>query len=134
MSSFLSTLRTILGNRRRASRRPVSVPVSVSVLSSIARNARWPTPLAGHTRDLSLTHLAVVVPSIRIGSRYLTARDSRLLIALDLADETVEIEGSPVRYDKITGGGESGHLIVAKIRRISENRREFYADYLRSLG
>lgn len=74
------------------------------------------------------------MPSIRIGSRYLTARDSRLLINFSLSDEKIEIEGTPVRYDKIENDAQGGHLIVAKIRRISDAGRALYADYIRSLG
>lgn len=134
MRSLFSSLRTFLGNRRRGARCHASLPVNVSVISSITRNACWPTPLVGRTQDLSPTHLSVIVPSIRIGSRYLTARDSRLLINFNLSDEKIEIEGTPVRYDKIEDDAQGGHLIVAKIRRISDAGRALYADYIRSLG
>lgn len=133
MGSVFSTLRTILGNRRRGARCPANLPVNVSVISSITRNACWPAPLIGRTQDLSPTHLSVVVPSIRIGSRYLTARDSRLLIDFHLLDERIEIEGTPVRYDKIEDNAQGGHLIVARIRRISDAGRAHYAEYIRSL-
>ncbi|MEJ7710620.1 MAG: hypothetical protein WKF84_12305 [Pyrinomonadaceae bacterium] len=135
MNSLLSGLRSFLGNRRRCARCQASLPVSVSVASSIASNTRWPAPLIGHTRDLSATHVALIVPSIRIGSRYLTARDSRILVDLNLMDEKIEIEGTPVRYDKIENDADKGgHLIVAKIRRISDTGRALYAEYIRSLG
>lgn len=138
MSSIISALRKVFGNRRRGVRLKANLTASVSVLSADARliNARWGPQLQGHTHDLSSTHLSVVVPSIRIGSRYLTARDSKLLISLQLPDEQVQIEGTPVRYDKLTeeGAGQPGHLIIAKIRRISEAHRSIYSGYLRTLS
>ncbi|MEJ7617789.1 MAG: hypothetical protein WKF30_12690 [Pyrinomonadaceae bacterium] len=134
MRSVLSILRSMLGNRRRNLRCQADLSVSVSVISSIAQNARWPAPLIGRVHDLSATHLALIVPSIRIGSRYLTARDSRLLIAFELSDKKIEIEGTPVRYDKIEDAAQGGHLIVAKIRRISDASRALYADYICSLN
>jgi hypothetical protein len=74
------------------------------------------------------------VPAIRIGSRYLTAPDSRLLITLDLPGGTIGFEGLTQRYDQLElDGNEKSYFLAVKIRQISESDRARYLDYLRTL-
>jgi hypothetical protein len=55
-------------------------------------------PLQGYTRDISESGLAIIVPSLRLGSLYLTAAAAKLrIVILDLPTGEVEIEASPVR-------------------------------------
>ena len=118
-------LRELVGNNRRAPRREARLHVSVVPLDARARatgGVRRASQLEGHTRDLSATGLAFVVPAIHVGGRYLTGEDRKLRIALDLPPGPVQFHASPVRYERLDED-ETGYLIGAHIMEMTESDR-----------
>lgn len=136
MASLIARFRKFIGNRRYAARRKAELSCSISVIEPNARlkNARQPPPVAGRTRDVCASHLAIEVGAIRVGSRYLTAPDSRLSVLLELPSGSIEFEGATTRYERIEEDGYAkGYLIAVNVRRLSEDDRGRYFDFLRSL-
>src|SRR3954463_3419529 len=76
--SIVGRLRALAGNRRRAQRFMIRLEAGLT-LSVAAPTAKKGSPegarslkLAGHTRDISATGLALIVPAIRVGGNYIT--------------------------------------------------------------
>lgn len=140
MTPFINHMRKFIGDRRRHKRRRVDLLLTITVVTGSAvmnattTTARNLAPMAGLTHDLSDSHLAIEVPSIRLGGRFLTAPDSRLLITLELPKEQIEFQGTAIRYEKLgEDRGGKGYLIGVVIERIRDEAREHYQEYLRSL-
>lgn len=136
MASIVSHIRKLIGNRRQQKRRKADLLLTVSVITGnpSADITRRTAALAGLTHDLSASHLAINVPTIRLGDRYLTAPDSILQIVLDLPKEKIEFQGTAVRYEKqVVGDGGKSYLIAVKIRRMSEGAHRHYQEYLSTL-
>lgn len=134
--SIVGRLRSFIRDRRGERRRSVHLPVSVSLinLSAHRNGARGARLVDGHTHDISANGLSLIVPVIRIGENYLTGEDRRLQVRLELPVGPVDIEASPVRYERLEErSDESGYLIGVRIRRMSEGDRARYREYLKSL-
>ena len=125
-------LREVFGNRRRAPRYKIQLAVAVSLLDSRART--HPASLEGYTRDISATGLALILPAIRIGDRYLTGGSHMLRIMLKLPGGPVQLHGLPVRYEQLEEGEtQTGYLIGLEIKEMSEQDRALFDQYLRTL-
>ncbi len=135
--SIAARLREYFGNRRRARRYRVRLPFSVSLLdkkSKAQESAHHAPGLVGETRDISASGLALIVPAIRIGERYLTGEGRTLLIALELPAGIALIRAAAVRYKPLEQEGtEKGYLIGARITEMSDEGRALLLDYLKSL-
>jgi hypothetical protein len=131
-------LREIVADRRnsprRRAQRQARLLFNVSVLSDDAVGSRTQTiPLVGFTRDISETGLALIVPSLRIGDRYLVDEGCTLRVVLvDLPTGEIEIYATPRRYEELQGA-EPGHLIGVEITDISEIDRSRLNQYLNML-
>jgi hypothetical protein len=89
--------------------------------------------LAGYTRDISATGLALIVPAIRIGEHYLAGEERRLRVVLELPSGPIDLVATPVRYEPIDEDeNEQGFLIGARITEISSQDRERLTSYLKS--
>jgi PilZ domain len=87
--------------------------------------------VAGHTVDISAHGLAVVLHAQNIDEQYLTGREGSMAIELDLPNGlSIEIQATPVRYEKL----DEGYLIGARISEMSERDRGLFAEYLRELA
>jgi hypothetical protein len=87
--------------------------------------------VGGHTTNLSAIGLAVFLRAQNIDPQYLTSGGSSMSIELDLpSGVSIEIEATPVRYEK----REDGYLIGARITAISDRDRELYEEYLREIA
>jgi hypothetical protein len=87
--------------------------------------------VAGHTENLSAIGLAVVLHAQNIDPQYLTSGESLMAIELDLPSGlSIEIEATPVRYEK----RNDGYLIGARINAMTDRNRELYEDYLAELS
>lgn len=131
---FIGRLRDLTGNHRRNPRYRVRLPVRVSLLELTRRIQgidRLPA-LTGSTHDISATGLGLVVPSIRIGERYLTDGDHMLRITCALPSGDVELRVRPVRYTPLDDEAR-GYLIGAHITAINTTDSARLADYLRTL-
>jgi hypothetical protein len=107
---------------------------NVSVISEETGESRTQTiPLVGFTRDISEKGLALIVPSLRVGDRYLIDEGCRLrVVLLDLPTGEVEIFCTPRRYQELQGA-EAGHLIGVEITEMSDNDRFRFTQYLQTL-
>jgi PilZ domain len=138
--SIASRLREIVGNRRRAPRYVthlevgLALSVSLSSLKPRARDDGQALRLAGYTRDISATGLALIVPAIRIGGQYITGENRTLEILLKLPSGTITVKATPVRYSPLDEEGvDTGYLIGAQIVHMSEEDRARFDAYLRTL-
>jgi hypothetical protein len=122
LRSIAGRLREFVGNRRHAPRYATRVAVAVAP----------PFALEGYTRDLSANGLAVVLPAIRVGGRYLAGENATLRLTLKLPEATIQLRAVPARYEKLEGE-EAGYLIGLKITELDERDRALYAEHLRGL-
>lgn len=88
---------------------------------------RLPT-LNGHTLDVSISGLALIVPAIRIGEHYLAGADRKLHVKLELPSGPIEMKVVTVRYEDLEDG--SGYLIGARIIEISDADRASFQKYV----
>jgi hypothetical protein len=139
--AIASRLRELVGNRRRAPRYVthlevgLALSVSVSNTKANARGEGQSLKLAGYTRDISATGLALIVPTIRIGGQYLTGENRTLEILLKLPSGTIKVQATPVRYSPLDeDGADTGYLIGAQIVRMSEEDRARFDTYLETLA
>jgi hypothetical protein len=133
---LLGRFRGTVGNRRRAPRYDARISFSVSVLDEGAgnENAQPPRTLVGHTRNLSETGFALIVPSLRLGASRLDDGNVTLRLKLDLPAETVEIHAAPVRSQPLgEGDKDKGYFIGAKITQLSDGARAQLVKFLRGL-
>ena len=93
-----------------------------------------PLRLVGHTRNISETGLAFIVPTLRIGDEFAHVIGSRLLIRLYLPAGHVEIHATPVRYEQLSqSSSERGYLIGVRITEMTDNEWVRMVEYVRSL-
>jgi c-di-GMP-binding flagellar brake protein YcgR len=132
--AIAARVREYVGNRRRAQRYHVRLSVSVApapkarpVRVSVDRNA-----LYGHTRDISSTGLALILPAIRISNVYLAGEGRELEILLEHEDDPVVVYATPVRYEKLDEEAEEkGYLLGVQIVEMSDADRERYMSLLK---
>jgi len=123
-----SRLRQFVGERRRARRAAVSLPVTVSLVPFSARsNGHRRQTVDGHTLDISATGLGLILPAIRIRDSYLTGEDRKLWLKLELPDDPVEMQVQPVRYESLEG---EGYLVGVHITEISEEHQAAYIHHI----
>jgi hypothetical protein len=135
---LLGRLRGVVGDRRRASRYPVRLFFSVSVLagdeSQQQQEELSPQTLVGRTRNLSESGVGFVVPSLFLGTGCLNDEGSTLRLMLDLPSGKIEIYVEPVRSQQLGESDEgSGHFVGARITHMSDAARARYISYLRGL-
>src|SRR5229473_6617507 len=83
--------------------------------------------VAGHTVNISEMGLAVVLHAQNIDEQYLLGAEGSMAIELDLPNGlSIEIQATPVRYEKL----DEGYLIGARISEMSERNKEFFDAYL----
>lgn len=134
----ITRLREIVADRRQAARfkaqRKARLLFNVSVVSDETGESRTQTiPLVGFTRDISETGLALVVPSLRIGDRYLVDEGCTLrVVLLDLPTGEAEVYATPVRYEELQEP-EIGHLIGVQITGMDDEDRSRLLQYLKTL-
>lgn len=127
---IVSQLRRFIGNRRRSKRVRVrlSFTLSLSDPRVNTNGSRRLPSLKGHTSDVSITGLALVVPAIRIGEHYLAGADRKLHVKLDLPSGPVEMMVVTVRYENLEDG--SGYLIGSRILEMSDADQASFQKYV----
>jgi hypothetical protein len=133
---LMGRLRGAVNNRRRAPRYDARLSFSISVLEEGAdsESTRPSRTLVGRTRNISETGFALIVPSLRLGTRRLDDGNSTLRLMLDLPTGIVEIHIVPVRsYQLGEGESDTGHFIGARITHQSDDARARLERYLRGL-
>jgi hypothetical protein len=127
---IVAQLRRFIGNRRHSRRVRTRLTFTLSLSdprASTNGSRRLPT-LNGHTLDVSVTGLALIVPAIRIGEHYLAGADRKLYVKLELPGGPVEMKVVSVRYEDMEDG--SGYLIGARILEISDADRTSFEKYI----
>ncbi|OLE52374.1 MAG: hypothetical protein AUG51_18345 [Acidobacteria bacterium 13_1_20CM_3_53_8] len=117
---------------RHRARLDASLQFSTLVIESelTAEGMRRMLAVAGTTRDLSESGMALVVPLAQVDEHYLALENCTLQIMLELPDGAIEIEAKPVRYEKV--GGD--YLIGAEIIKMADDDRATLLAYLRTLS
>ena len=127
---IVSQLRRFIGNRRHSRRVRVRLRFTLSLSDPRVNtngSRRLPT-LDGHTLDISITGLALIVSAIRIGEHYLAGADRKLHVKLELPSGPVEMKVVTVRYEDLEDG--SGYLIGARILEMSDADRKSFDKYV----
>jgi hypothetical protein len=133
---IVSSLRRFIGNRRHSKRvrARLSFTLSLSDPRVNSNGSRRLPRLNGHTLDVSLSGLALIVPAIRIGEHYLAGHERKLHVKLDLPTGPVEMKVSTVRYESLEESGEeSGYVIGARIADMSDQDRATYNSFIAKL-
>jgi hypothetical protein len=138
--SIASRLRSFVGNRRAAQRYMTHLEAGLAL--SVALPGAKPRgeatgkalKLAGYTRDISATGLALIVPAIRIGGQYITGENRTLDITLKLPSGQIQVQATPVRYSPLEEEGtDTGYLIGVQIKDMSDKDRLIFDAYLETL-
>src|ERR1051325_5402708 len=127
---IVSQLRRLIGNRRhsRRVRARLSFTLSLSDQRVSSNGSRRLPTLDGHTLDVSVTGLALIVPAIRIGEHYLAGADRKLHVKLELPSGPIEMKVATVRYESLED--EGGYLIGARILEMSDTDRVSFEKYV----
>lgn len=132
LRDIASRLRQFVGNRRYAPRLKTRLAVAVSLLD--ARPRAYPSALEGYTRDISACGLALILPAVRIGERYLTGDGHLLRITLRLPAASVQIHGTAARYERLGDEDpDTGYLVGIRIKEMTDQDRALFDDHLRAL-
>ena len=139
--SIAGRLREFVGNRRVAPRYVTHLEVGLALnvtLPGVGAGARkddgQPVRLAGYTRDISASGLALIVPSIRVGGQYVTGENRRLRIMLKLPTGPIEIHATPVRYSPLDDDAvDTGYLVGVQIVSMSDEDRARFNSYLEKM-
>lgn len=140
LRSIISQLRQHVGNRRAAPRYTTHLEaaliLSVSLSDGGSRSGADAPPfrLAGYTRDISESGLALIMPAIHIGGQYLTNQSRTLDITLKLPSGPIHLQATPARYSPLEDDTkDTGYIIGVRITQIGERERAQYNAYLEKL-
>lgn len=134
--SIASRLRGLVGNRRRSPRFKAHVPFSLQIARrQVKSTVMRPAPtLSGHTRDLSATGLALLLPSILLGEQHLTGEGRTLLITLELPAGPIKMQAVPARYERQDEERpEHRYLVCVHITQMSTADWSSFEKYLQEL-
>lgn len=129
----MSRLRRFIGNRRGSKRvrTRLTFTLSLSDPRVSSNGARRLPSLDGHTLDVSMTGLALIVPAIRIDEHYLAGADRKLHLKLELPSGPVEMKVASARYESLED--DTGYLIGARILEMSDTDRAAFQQYVAKL-
>jgi hypothetical protein len=126
----------LLGGYSYAQRHGLRLPVNVSLLhvKSAAVSVPCSPAVAGYLLNISRTGLALVVPSLRFGNRFLVSEHPPLGVWIELPGGSVNIQMTPVRYDRLNGAqADCGYVIGGRIVRMADADRERLARHIQGL-
>jgi hypothetical protein len=140
LRSIVNRLRERVGNRRAAPRYATHLEAALILSVSVSEGGNKPqskgTPLrlAGYTRDISESGLALIMPAIHISGQYLNSQNRILEINLKLPTGQIQLQATPVRYSPLGDDAkDTGYLIGVQITQISPRDRAHYNAYLEKL-
>ena len=134
--AIVARARQYVGDRRRTERLVARLPFSLSLVSvtKSLNGTRRVSSVDGHTLDLSVKSLALIVPRITLGEHHLVGENRNFNLSLELPDGPIQLQASPVRYERLDEHrSEQGYLIAVKIVNISEDDRERFEEYIANL-
>ncbi|HEX8494843.1 MAG TPA: PilZ domain-containing protein [Pyrinomonadaceae bacterium] len=140
LRSIISQLRQHVGNRRAAPRYTTHLDAALILSISLSEGVNKaeaggpPLRLAGYTRDISESGLALIVPAIHIGGQYLTNQDRTLDITLKLPTGPIQLQAMPVRYSPLEDDAkDTGYIVGVRITQMGQQERVRYNAYLEKL-
>lgn len=132
--SAVSRARMYFKDRRRSPRLQVRLAFSLTVIrpTKLKRVNSSDRALKGHTRDLSVNGLALLLPQIQLDGYHLASEDREMQLMLELSGGVVSMVVVPKRYEKLERA-ELGcnYLIGARIVRIDPEDRSRYQDFMK---
>lgn len=124
--SVVSRVRVYFKDRRQSPRAHTRVLFSISIRRKARSNGAPAADrtLKGHTRDVSITGLAMMLPQVHLEGHHLAAESRELQLTLELPGGAIPMVVVPKRYEKLDEA-ELGcnYLIGAKIVQISDEDR-----------
>ncbi|HEY3103290.1 MAG TPA: PilZ domain-containing protein [Pyrinomonadaceae bacterium] len=124
--SVVSRVRVYFKDHRQTPRLRVRLLFSIAVSRKARANGAAPQDrtLKGHTRDISASGLALMLPQIHLDGYHLAAEGRELQVTLELPTGTMPLVVIPRRYEKLEES-ELGcnYLIGARIVQITEEDR-----------
>ena len=134
--SITARLRKFVSDRRCAKRYTVRLSCQVEFAAKSTMNGRQAsTSIEGHTSDISADGVALILPAIRIGDRYLAGENLPLLLHLKLPAQTIEIHAVAVRYDAFADEDQgTGYMVGMRITKLGQEDRGQYVEYLAQLA
>ena len=118
--------------RPRAPRHQVRLPFSISLLGNDG-DSQPHLRLVGHTRNVSLTGMALIVPSVQLGYRKLVDRGAVLRIRFALSTGVTEVEATPTRFVRLgDADGDVGYLIGVRILHMMDKERRLFIRRMRT--
>lgn len=135
--SLVSHLRRFVGDRRRTKRHRARLAFTLSLAGTAIKvnGARQSAALKGHTLDVSVDGVALIVPSILLGEHHLIGENRKLNVKLDLPEGMIEMKVAPIRYESLEEHEtETGYLIGARIVEMSETDRVRFTEYLTGIN
>jgi DNA-binding response OmpR family regulator len=119
------------GAARHKTRRAARLMFTVESAAEGPRTAA----LIGHTHDISMAGLALVVPCVREGDREFYGKTAGLRLTLSLPTGDVSIEATPARYEWLDPEGPGRRFLVgARITGMGAGARALFEQYLGALG
>ena len=134
--SVVSQLRRFVGDRRHARRMKARLPFTLSLAGAAisVNGSKRSHIMKGHTLDVSMNGLALVVPTILLGEHHLVGENRRLKVQLELASGVVEMHMVPIRYESLEDHKtETGYLIGARITEIEDDDRKRFTEFVNGL-
>jgi hypothetical protein len=135
--SLVSQLRRFVGDRRRSKRQRARLAFTLSLGAAAIKinGSRQSAAFKGHTLDVSINGIALIVPSILLGEHHLVGENRKLNVKLELGEGVVEMKVAPIRYESLEEHEtETGYLIGAKIIEMSDTDRERFTKYVTGLA
>jgi len=131
--SVVSRVRVYFKDRRQSPRLRVRLLFTVSIHRAGNGNGsgRRAQGLMGHTRDLSLNGLALLVPQVHVDGHHLAAEGRELEVRLEMGNsEPISMVVMPRRYERLEDA-ELGcaYLIGVRIVRMDEADRMRYLSF-----
>ena len=134
--TFVSRMRQFVGDRRRAKRVDARLPFTISLVGPAVNSNghKRVSTLSGHTLDLSITGLALIVPRILLGEHHLVWEARDLDVKLELPERAVAMRVAPIRYESLDEHEtETGYLIGARIVAMDDDDEKFFKTYVAKL-
>lgn len=98
------------------------------------KNAAVNLSVRGETKDLSISGIAFIVPSIRLREYYLVGENRALNAELNLPGGKLKLQLVGMRYEQLGDEHSSAtsYMIGAHITQITDADREVYEEFLRT--
>lgn len=130
---YASERRLLKGEARAAARLPFIITPVDSARASLKKLPETPA-LVGSTRELSRRGLTLLLPSVRLGSIYLTAGETYLGVKLQLPDGPVAMLTVSDWFEQLAEKeAECSYLLDVRIVKMQKTERERYLAYLSAI-